>query len=134
MMKCCLYAMVTLLIAATPAFAQTVAPTLVPPIFHAPRLMAPRRPPLVRKPNPHAAAAPKKAVGAGNWVRLNTHLLGTVGESTWVNLAQATNIRFYQTGKTPFAAVGTGGSNYISTSDPVEIQKLKAYVLTHQTR
>jgi hypothetical protein len=133
MKKCLFHVLMSLLAVVLPASAQTTAPTLVPPTMRAPHLIIPKRLSVAHKVPSHAAVSLNKSVAGGNWIRLNTHLLGTVGESTWVNLAQATNIRFYQTGKTPFAAVGTG-SSYVSTSDHGEIQKLKAYVLAHQTR
>jgi hypothetical protein len=65
---------------------------------------------------------------------INSHLLGSVQESTWINLPQVVSIRFYRIGKMPYAAVNTGGTNFISTSDPAEVQRLRSYIVGHQLR
>ena len=142
--------LLALLAAAAPAIGQTPAPPVpanpeaavspaplaaAPTPLALPRLKKVKRPAPARNlPMKATRASARPGAASGTWVRLNTHLLGSVGESTWVNLAQATNIRFYRTGTTTFAAVGGGGSSYVSTSDPAEIQKLRAYVLAHQAR
>ena len=120
---------------ATPPTQPQAAPIKHPvPVKHLAPVHKPTIKPAKHPLKPSLRPTPPAALGKGAWMNINAHMLGTIGESTWVNLAQASSIRFYQSGKTPFAAVGTGGSNFVSTSDPAEIQKLRAYVLSHQNR
>lgn len=135
--RLCCGALLALLAVSGPAFAQATAPATPPPVGASlsPRPASVKRPAPARKhPANISRVRARPGVSSGAWVKLNTHLLGTMGESTWVNLAQAVTIRFYRAGKTSFAAVGVGGNSSVSTSDPREMQKLRAYVLTHQAK